>query len=105
MNRIAQGQRSIKRTDNTLIIDENWLPIKVESVKLLPGRFRSPTFQAHTKIALEEIFDLDSADPVMIRLKVTVFLPVICQKYDGPPQTLFMYLVPLHLDVTCNHLD
>src|SRR5437868_13684032 len=95
MNRIAQCQRSLNSTNNTLIIAENWLPIKVESVKLLPGRFRRPTFQADTKIAMEEIFDVDAAAPGMIRLKVTVILPVICREYVGSPQTHVPFRVPI----------
>src|SRR5438046_4395703 len=87
MNWIAQRQSSLNRTDNTLIITENWLPIKVESVKLLPGRFRRPTFQADTKVAMEEIFDVDAAAPGVIRFKVTVIFPVVCREYVGPPQT------------------
>src|SRR5437764_14574509 len=78
MNRIAQCQRSLNSTNNTLIIAENWLPIKVESVKLLPGRFRRPTFQADTKVAMEEIFDVDAAAPFVVRFKITVLFPVIC---------------------------
>src|SRR5947209_13291873 len=78
MNRIAQGQRSLNSTNNTLIIAENWLPIKVESVKLLPGRFRRPTFQADTKVAMDEIFDVDAAAAGVVRFKITVILPIIC---------------------------
>src|SRR4029077_344336 len=87
MNWIAQRQRSLNSTNNTLVIAESWLAIKVESVKLLPGRFRRPAFQANTKVAMEEIFDVDAAAPGMIRLKVTVILPVICRECVGPPQT------------------
>src|SRR5437899_8732000 len=88
MNRIAQCQRSLNSTNNTLIIAENWLPIKVEAVKLLPGRFRRPTFQADTKIAMEEIFDVDAAAPGMIRLKVTVILPVRSEEHTSELQSL-----------------
>src|SRR5438067_11968332 len=87
MNRIAQGQRSLNSTNNTLIIAENWLPIKVESVKRLPGRFRCPTFQADTKVAMEEIFDVDAAVTGVMRFKVMVILPVIWRKYVGARQT------------------
>src|SRR5438874_9125938 len=105
MNRIAQGQRSLNSTNNTLIIAENWLPIKVESVKLLPGRFRRPTFQAYTKIAMEEIFDVDAAAPGMIRLKVTVILPVICREYVGPPQTHVPFRIAIPLGARRHLLD
>src|SRR5947209_678289 len=105
MNRIAQGQRSLNSTNNTLIIAENWLPIKVESVKLLPGRFRRPTFQADTKVAMEEIFDVDAAAPGVIRFKVTVILPVICRKYVGAPQTHVPFRVPIPLGARRHLLD
>src|SRR5438067_8395167 len=97
MNRIAQGQRSLNSTNNTLIIAENWLPIKVESVKLLPGRFHRPTFQADTKVAMEEIFDVDAAASGVNRFKVMDILPVICRKYVVAPQTHvpFRVLIPL----------
>src|SRR4029077_19537388 len=97
MNRIAQCQRSLNRTNNTLIIAESWLPIKIESVKLLPGRFRRPTFQADTKVAMKEIFDVDAAAPGVIRLEVTVVLPVICREYVGSPQTHVPFRVPIPL--------
>src|SRR5882757_10564219 len=105
MNRIAQCLRSLNSTNNTLIIAENWLPIKVESVKLLPGRFRRPTFQADTKIAMEEIFDVNAAAPGMIRLKVTVILPVICREYVGPPQALVPICVTIPVGARRHLLD
>src|SRR5437879_13208312 len=95
MNWIAQRQRSLNSADNALIVAENWLPIKVESVKLLPGRFRRPTFQADTKVAMEEIFDVDAAAPGVIRFKVTVILPAICRKYVGAPQTHVQFRLPI----------
>src|SRR5258707_620651 len=97
MNWIAQRQRSLNSTDNALVVTENWLPIKIESIKLLPGRFRRPTFQADTKITMEEIFDVDAAAPGMIRLKVTVILPVICREYIGPPQTHVPFRISIPL--------
>src|SRR5439155_18155610 len=95
MNWIAQRQSSLNRTDNTLIITENWLPIKVESVKLLPGRFRRPTFQADTKVTMEEIFDVDAAAPGVVRFKITVLFPVIRRECVGPPQTHVPFRVPI----------
>src|SRR5438477_13185792 len=95
MNWIAQRQSSLNRTDNTLIVAENWLPIKVESVKLLPGRFRRPTFQADTKVAMEEIFDVDAAAPGVVRFKITVILPVICREWVRRPQTNVPFSVPI----------
>src|SRR6478672_4356319 len=97
MNWIAQSQRSLNSTNNTLIIAESWLPIKIESVKALPGRFRRPTFQADTKIAMKEIFDVDAAAPGMIRLEVTVILPVISRKSVRPPQTHVPFRVSIPL--------
>src|SRR4029077_10475724 len=97
MNRIAQCQRSLNSTNNTLIIAENWLPIKVESVKLLPGRFRRPAFEADTKIAMEEIFDVDTTTPGVIRFKVTVISPVVSCKGVRPPQTDVPFRVSIPL--------
>src|SRR4029077_1090561 len=97
MNRIRQRQRSLNSTNNALIIAENWLPIKVESVKLLPGRFRCPAFQADTKIAMEEIFDVDAAAPGVIGLKITVIFPVSSRDYVGSPQTHVPFRVSIPL--------
>src|SRR5437762_13024730 len=96
MNWIAQRQRSLNSTDNALVIAEHWLPIKVESVKPLPGRFRRPTFQADTKVAMKEIFDVDAAAPGLIGLKIAVILPAISRAYVGAPQTYvpFRVLIP-----------
>src|SRR4029077_21272735 len=105
MNRIAQCQRSLNSTNNTLIIAENWLPIKVESVKMLPGRFRCPAVLADTKIAMEEIFDVDTTTPGVIRFKVTVISPVICREYVGPPQTHVPFRVPIPLGARRHLLD
>src|SRR5438552_9475660 len=105
MNWIAQRQSSLNRTDNTLIITENWLPIKVESVKLLPGRFRRPTFQADTKVAMEEIFDVDAAAPGVVRFKITVILPAICRECVRPPQTHVPFRVPIPLSARWHLLD
>src|SRR5438067_13742951 len=105
MNWIAQRQSSLNRTDNTLIVAENWLPIKVESVKLLPGRFRRPTFQADTKVAMEEIFDVDAAAPGVIRFKVTVILPVICGKDVVAAQTHVPFRVPIPLGANRHIVD
>src|SRR5437588_9724496 len=105
MDRIAQGQRSLNGTDSALILAKSWLPIKVESVKPLPGRFRRPTFQADTKVAMEEIFDVDTTAPGVIGFKVTVILPVICREDVGPPQTHVPFRVPIPFGARWHLLD
>src|SRR2546423_6105146 len=105
MDWIAQRERSLNRTDNALVIAENWLPIKIESVKPLPGRFGRPTFQADTKVAMEEIFDVNTAAPGVIRFKVTVILPIICCECVGPPQTHVPFRVPIPFGAGWNLLD
>src|SRR6476659_3501243 len=105
MNRIAHCQRSLNSTNDTLIIAENWLPIKIESVKLLPGRFRRPAFQADTKIAMEEIFDVDTTTPGVIRFKVTIISPVVSRKGVRAPQTHVPFRVAIPFGARWHLLD
>src|SRR5205807_8016931 len=105
VNWIAQRQRSLNGTDNTLILAEKRLPTKIESVKLPPGRFRRPTFQADTKVAMEEVFDVDTAAPGVIRFKVPVIFPVILREDVGTPQTHVPFRVSIPLGARWRLLD
>src|SRR6266550_5922034 len=90
-NRVAQCQCAQHRTDRTAFmcsmrVKDAIIKIDKDILERAPGIHR-PSFNTDTEVPVEKVFEVNATAEGMIRLEVTIILPIVSCENISAPQT------------------